>query len=349
MAGQTSIYSTAQSRNIVLLILILLTVFLFIFSAHILTALLSAAILYILFKPMFLYFVIKRHLSRGLSAALVIVISFLVIVLPLCGLSILIINKLAGFQDPEALKSIVDKIQHIAGPHVDLKDMLNKSINDISKWALAAFSIFLSGAVKTFISLIILYFTLFFMYKSYSEFENALLKYLPFGSENSKRFGTELKNMTFSNILGQGLIGLSQGIVVAIGFLIFGIPDPLFWGIVSIFVCFLPVVGAPIIFVPAGLIELSNGNTTAGIGILIWGAVLVTIIDNFLRQFISKKIADTHPLITIIGVVIGVPVFGIIGLVIGPFMISFLLLLFRMYEVTYLTHEEPKKDLLDSN
>jgi len=88
---------------------------------------------------------------------------------------------------------------------------------------------------------------------------------------------------------------------------------------------------------------------TAGFGILIWGAVLVTIIDNFLRQFISKKIADTHPLITIIGVVIGVPVFGIIGLVVGPFMISFLLLLFKMYEATYLTHKDPGTDLLDNN
>ena len=132
----------------------------------------------------------------------------------------------------------------------------------------------------------------------------------------------------YSNILGQGLIGITQGFIVAIGFLIFGIPDPVFWGIVSIFVCFLPVVGAPIIFVPAGIIELASGNTFAGIGILIWGFVLVTLVDNFLRQFIAKKIADTHPLITIIGVIIGVPVFGLIGLVIGPFLISYFILLF---------------------
>jgi predicted PurR-regulated permease PerM len=79
-----------------------------------------------------------------------------------------------------------------------------------------------------------------------------------------------------------------------------------------------------------------DGNTTSGIGILIWGTVLVTLVDNFLRQFISKKIADTHPLITIIGVIIGIPVFGLIGLVIGPFMISFFILLFKMYEINYL-------------
>jgi predicted PurR-regulated permease PerM len=128
--------------------------------------------------------------------------------------------------------------------------------------------------------------------------------------------------------------------VVTIGFLIFGIPDPFFWGVVSVFVCFLPIVGAPIIFVPAGIIELLSGNTFAGVGILIWGGVLVTLIDNFLRQFISKKIANTHPLITIIGVIIGVPVFGLIGIVIGPFIISCFFLLLKMYEVNYIEYHK---------
>jgi predicted PurR-regulated permease PerM len=343
MVDKKSIYNPTQSRNIVLIMIVLLTIFLFMFSAHILTSLLAAAILYILFKPMFLYFVVKKHMSRGFSASLVIVTSFLVIVLPLSGVAMMVISKVAGF-NPEDMKTIVDKIQHIAGSHMDLKDMLNKSLNDISKWALGAVSVFLASLARIFVSLIILYFTLFFMFKSYTEFEEALLKYLPFDTKNSMRFGKELKNMTYSNIFGQGLIALSQGIMVAVGFLIFGIPDALFWGVVSVFVCFLPVVGAPIIFIPAGIIEISNGNLTAGIGILIWGAVLITIIDNFLRQFISRKIADTHPLITIIGVIIGIPVFGIIGLVVGPFMISFLFLLFKMYEVTYLTPVKPEDE-----
>jgi predicted PurR-regulated permease PerM len=336
MKNQQSIYSPAQRKIIIFLMIVLLGIGLLITSLHIIAPLLSAAILYILFKPLFLYFVNKKRLNTSLSALLIISISFLVIVLPLSGLSLLIVNKLIIFQNSDMLRGGVDKFQHLTNLHIDLKEMLVKSINDISKWALGAFSVFVSGAVRVFISLIILYFTLFFMFKSHVTFENTLLKYLPFEEKNSYRFGIELKKITYSNILGQGLIGVCQGFIVAIGFLIFGIPDPLFWGVVSIFVCFLPVVGAPIIFVPAGLIELMNGDTMAGVGILIWGAVLVTLVDNFLRQFISKKIADTHPLITIIGVIIGIPAFGLIGLVIGPFMISFFILLFKMYEINYL-------------
>lgn len=332
-----SIYTKTQSKYLAIGLIVVLGVFLFIFSLHILTALLSAAILYILFKPLFLYLVLKIKINKSISAAIVIVLSFLIIVLPLSGLSVMIINKIANFQNhPEILNDIVNKVQHLVGSNFDLKDMLHKSINDISKWTMGVFSNIMSGAISLFVSLIVLYFSLFFMYKSYEKFESILLKYLPFETKSSLQFATELKKMSYSNILGQGLIGLSQGIIVAVGFLIFGIPDPLFWGFISVFVCFLPIVGAPIIFVPAGIIELSSGNTFAGIGILLWGGILVTLIDNFLRQFISKKIANTHPLITIIGVIIGVPVFGLIGLVIGPFMISYFILLFKMYEVNYM-------------
>ncbi|MEO6903444.1 MAG: AI-2E family transporter [Bacteroidia bacterium] len=341
MTDHKSLYTRIQNKYIVLILIVLIGVFLLIASQRIIAPLLSAAILYILFRPLFLYFSTKKKLNASLSAAIVISISFLVLVVPLSGLSFMIIHKIAAFQNPDSLQQIVEKIQQAAGPNINLKDMVTKSVNDISKWALGAVSVFVSNAVSVFISLIVLYFTLFFMFQSHKEFENALLKYLPFDKKDSLRFGTELKNMTYSNILGQGLIGLSQGIIVAIGFLIFGIPDAIFWGFISIFVCFLPVVGAPIIFVPAGIIELINGNTVAGVGILIWGAVLVTLVDNFLRQFISKKIADTHPLITIIGVIIGIPVFGLIGLVIGPFMISFFILLFKMYENNHLVEKEP--------
>lgn len=337
LTNKKSIYSANQSKNIVLVLICLLSFFLLLTSLHILTALLSSAILYILFKPLYLHLVNKKHFSKSISSIIIIVVSFLVIVLPLSGLSIMIIDKLTNFQKhPEILTEILNKIQNLLGSHIDIRDMINKSINELSKWAIDAFSFFMNGAFKIFISLIIVYFTLFFMFKSHEKFENTLLKYLPFDNKNSLTFAFELKKITYSNIFGQGLIGLSQGLMVTIGFLIFGIPDPFFWGTVSIFVCFLPIVGAPIIFVPAGIIELLSGNIFAGIGILIWGTVLVTLIDNFLRQFISKKIADTHPLITIIGVIIGVPAFGLIGLVIGPFMISCFILIFKMYEVNYM-------------
>jgi predicted PurR-regulated permease PerM len=111
---------------------------------------------------------------------------------------------------------------------------------------------------------------------------------------------------------------------------IFGLEDPIFWGTITFFVSFLPVVGAPLVFVPAGLIALAYGDSYAGYGIMIYGFVLVTNIDNVMRLFISRYFADSHPLITILGVIAGIPVFGILGLVFGPLLISWFLLLTRI-------------------
>ena len=63
---------------------------------------------------------------------------------------------------------------------------------------------------------------------------------------------------------------------------------------------------------------------------MIWGFVLVINIDNVLRYFISRYFADTHPLITILGVIVGIPVFGLLGLVFGPLLISWFVLLSRI-------------------
>jgi predicted PurR-regulated permease PerM len=344
-----SIYTARQRKHIVTACMLLLGVFLLYESRGILTALLSAVVLYTLFKRFYIYLNARLKFGRSLSAFLIIVISFLIIVLPMMALSWMIVHKILLFQkDLSSVNTVIDRINAYAGSNFGKPDLVQNTLDNASKWVLGTFSSVLSGAFATFLTLMIMYFTLYFMLVSHERFEKGMQRYLPFAPEHSVRFASELHSITYSNIIGQGLISLSQGIVVGIGFWIFHIPDPFFWGVISIFVCFLPVVGAPIIYMPAGLIELVYGHTFSGFGIMIWGTVLVLLIDNFLRSYISRKIADTHPLITIIGVVIGVPAFGLIGLVIGPLLLSYFILLMNMYESLH-SSEEDTKDPVQSD
>jgi predicted PurR-regulated permease PerM len=330
------LYNATQRKNIFFVLILILGIFLLYSLKGIFTAILGAIVLYTLFKPMFIWLTERLRIRRSIASIVVILTSFLIIVLPLIFLTFMVTNKILLFQkDPAAIAAIIARINAYAGSNFDKPALVQNSLESLSNWALGTFTSVLNGAFRTFITITVLYFILYFMLVSYEEFEKAWLKYLPFPEESTLRFGTELKNITYSNVLGQGLIAISQGIIVGIGFAIFGIPDPVFWGIVAVFVCFLPVVGAPIILVPAGIVELAYGHTLAGVGILIWGLVLVLVVDNFLRMFISRKIAKTHPLITIIGVVIGVPVFGLLGLVIGPLLLSYFILLVMMYETHY--------------
>ncbi len=345
-----SLYNPAQRKNIFFALILILGVFLLYSLKGIFTAILGAIVLYTLFKPVFIWFTERRHIRRSFSSLFVILISFLIIILPLMLLGYMLISKILLFQkDPAAVTAIVERINTYAGSNFDKPALVQNGLENLSEWALGSFTSVVNGVFQTFITITVLYFLLYFMLVSHEEFERTLLKYLPFPEESSLRFGTELKNITYSNILGQGLIAISQGIIVGIGFLIFGIPDAMFWGIVSVFVCLLPVVGAPIIFIPAGIIELAYGHTWPGIGIMIWGAALVIVVDNFLRFFISKRIANTHPLITIIGVVIGVPIFGLLGLVIGPLLLSYFILLVMMYETRYVHQHTSRKPVVDKD
>jgi predicted PurR-regulated permease PerM len=190
-----------------------------------------------------------------------------------------------------------------------------------------------------------MYFMLYFMLINHHAFEKTILKYMPFQPKNSLRFGSELRSSTYSNVLGQGFIAFVQGSLVSLGFVIFNLSDPLFWGVICFFLSFLPIIGAPIVFVPAGLIAIASGHASDGYGILLWGFLLVTNIDNVIRYFISKYMANTHPLITIIGVIIGIPVFGILGLVFGPLLISWFFLLLKIYEEGADTGEEEEEVL----
>ncbi len=76
-----------------------------------------------------------------------------------------------------------------------------------------------------------------------------------------------------------------------------------------------------------------------GIGLLLFGLIIITNVDNVIRLILNKRIGDIHPLITIIGIVIGMPVFGILGIVFGPLLLSYFFLTIRIFETSKLASE----------
>jgi predicted PurR-regulated permease PerM len=280
------------------------------------------------------------QMKRWVAAIIIIVLSLVIIVLPFLALSLMVIAKITEFnEDPIRIKVMMQRIDDFAGSKLNQPDLLDKGMSKLNGLAEELFPSILGGAASVFLGLLVMYFLLYFMFVKYEEFEGGLLKYAPFSEQNALRFGNELKTTTYSNVLGQGFIAIVQGALVSISFFIFGVRDPIFWGVIATFLSFLPVVGAPVIFIPAALIELANGNTTAGWGILLFGIIVITNVDNVIRLIIAKKVADTHPIITVVGVIIGIPVFGIIGLVFGPLLLSYFILTIRIYETSKLASE----------
>ncbi len=175
----------------------------------------------------------------------------------------------------------------------------------------------------------LLYFTLYYMLVEEETMIRGIRRYLPFENKTRGALEEDLKNITFANVVGQGLISLVQGGLTGLAMGVLGFEEPLFWGTVAFFVSFIPVLGTPLVWGPVGLVAIAQGNTGAGFSLLLFGAIVIMNVDNVLRLIIGKRLGHVHPLITLGGVVLGVPLFGILGLVIGPLLIDYFVTLMR--------------------
>lgn len=327
-----SVFTYKQRNNLVLIVLIVLAGVIIYSLRDLFTSFLGAIVIYTLFKPIYKY-LCKRKVPKSVSAISVMISSIVIIIIPFYALSYMIINKLSGFKsDQFQLKALISRLDDLIGLKFNQYHLVEKYVDKLSLLVQELFPAFVGGAFNIFLALTVMYFVLYFMFVQMELFERTLLKYAPLREYHAKQFAVELKNTTYSNILGQGLIALVQGMLVSIAFFAVGINDAVFWGVVSTFLSFLPVIGAPLITIPAAIILYVNGSTTEATYIVLFTLIILINIDNVIRFIINKKMADTHPVVTVIGVIIGVPLFGFVGLVFGPLLLSWFLHLTEIYE-----------------
>jgi predicted PurR-regulated permease PerM len=199
-------------------------------------------------------------------------------------------------------------------------------------------STLLVGAVKGFtnilISLTILYFVLYYLFINNDNLKKKLHDIIPFNNKHTKQLVDECRTVTYATIVATGLIALVQGALITAAFLVFNIQGAFFWGFIAALMSFLPVVGPTLIWLPASVFLFFQNRIGAGIALVVWG-LLITNIENFLRPMLQKKMGKIHPLISLIGVFIGIPLFGLLGIVIGPLLLSYFLLIVKMVREEY--------------
>jgi predicted PurR-regulated permease PerM len=328
-----SVFNYKQRNNIVLGGIVILGCFLVYALSGLFSSILGAIVLFTLFRPVYLHLVEKKNWNKSLVALLVMFISLIVIIIPLMSLSIMVVSKLKSINVKSFdLQAWISKIDDYAGYNFNQPHFAENTLQKLGALATDLFPSILGSAAGILVTLLVMYFLLYFMLVQIRQFEAGLLKYAPFREQHALRFAEALRNSTYSNVLGQGIIAVVQGFLLANGFLIFGIPNPVFWGVIGAFISFLPVVGAPTLSIPASIILFAEGHPVKGILLLCYGLLFIGNVDSFLRALINKRIANTHPLISIIGVFIGIPLFGILGLVFGPLLLSYFILLLEIYE-----------------
>jgi predicted PurR-regulated permease PerM len=274
----------------------------------------------------------RQKMNRGLAAAILMLLSFLIILLP-CFVVVNMLAKKISFavqHSSEVLSSIEGYIRKFEAQY-KIGILTSENIQKLSTWGQETLPKVLGATFSTLTTIILMYFILYFMLVDGRKMESSFYEWVPLKDENTLLLRRDLNNLVYSNAVGIPLIALAQGVVALIGYLILGVNEPWFWFVITTIAAMLPVLGAAIGYIPVALLLFADGSTGKGIIMLIYGLAIVGTVDNLFRFWLQKRLGNVHPLITGFGVIIGVPLFGFIGLIFGPILISLFLLMIKIY------------------
>ena len=299
--------------------------------------LLGAATIYVLLRRQMHYLTQCRKWRRSLAATVLLVEAILCFLVPISLIVWMFVAKIQHIAlEPQ---SIIDPFRHVAELIRDRTgyDILQPSninylislIPKVGQWVLR--SIFSFG-----INIIVLMFVLYFMLIGGYRMEDYFRDLLPFNHSTSRSVMREVHMIVRSNAIGIPLLAIIQGIVAYISYVIFGVPSALFWGVLTCFATIIPIVGTALIWVPLSVYLALSGGWGNAIGLTLYGTIVITHVDNVVRFMMQKKMADTHPLVTIFGVIIGLALFGFMGVIFGPLMLAIFIFCVDIFKRKYL-------------
>ncbi|HSC52940.1 MAG TPA: AI-2E family transporter [Phnomibacter sp.] len=308
---------------------------------YFLGAFMGAVAMYVLLRNLMAYLVYKRKWSRGLAATLLMVVSLVIIVLPLGWVVNVVIDAIKPMlQDTSGLEKSVDSIDNFLHRKYGVDVLSPDTMKKVTGFLAETGGRLLSATFSTVTNVFIMYFVLYFMLVNGREIEHWLLQNLPLKNSNSTRLLEEVHSVVLSNTIGIPVLGAIQGLVAMIGYSMFGIEQPILWGVITGISSVIPFVGTMAAWVPLTILTFANGHTSSGYWMLFWGLVVVGGCDNIFRFILQKYMADIHPLVTVFGVIIGLNLFGFLGLIFGPLLISLFFLLVRIYNDEFVNQPE---------
>lgn len=326
---------TLVRQLFVLLLIVFLMVLIFRELTPYLSGILGAVTLHVILRKW-----MRRLINRGwkpvLAVSLLMFLSFVGILVPVT-LTVLMLSSKIGKVVANSEKVVRVIKNQITEAETYLGYDLSQSIDTsrIANWLSNNLQSLGQGTFNAFIAIGIMYFMLFYMLLYHKELKNIMISYIPLARENLNTIAREGDELVRSNALGIPLVAFFQGLVALIGYLIAGIPDPLFWFGITAIGAMVPFIGTSLAIIPLAILLFSQDMNWQGIFILIYGFTVVGITDNLLRIYILQRLSSVHPLITLFGVVVGVPLFGFIGLIFGPLLISLFLLILKIYKHEY--------------
>jgi predicted PurR-regulated permease PerM len=182
----------------------------------------------------------------------------------------------------------------------------------------------LAGVTTAVLYLILFLLAMFFLLRDGKRFAAEIVRLLPFSGpeqdEMLQSVGRTVKGVLYSMVV----VPVAQGLLAVFGFWIFGLPSPFFWGTVLMLSATIPGIGAPLAWVPAAIYVLFGISLWNGIGLILYGTFVISLVDNLIKPLLLHGTARIHTFLAFLSLVGGLLTFGPPGFLLGPVAFSIL-------------------------
>lgn len=329
--------------NFLTVVIVLSILFLGAVISPFLTTLLLAAILVTGTYPIYEW-VLKKVKNRKRVAAVIMSLAIGIIFSIIFFLFFLLLSQeaVSTYQGLEQwlkeskfnLNQLIGKASRYVGiPPIDLISSITQAAQALSTTLVTQSTNLLKSAAWLILNFFLLVFTMYFFFKDGAHILDFLEKITPLPKQYGQEIIEKFRRVSLAMLYGIFLTAIIQGILGGIGLAVTGIRNPIFWGTVMGFLGMLPVGGTGLIWLPAALFLLAGGHYVAGIGLLIWGGLIVAFVDNLVKPLVMASQTKIYPLATFLVVVGGLMVFGLRGAIIAPMVLAAFVSFIHIYQM----------------
>lgn len=218
---------------------------------------------------------------------------------------------------------------------LDVKGLALKGLGELSSGLAGQLGPLLKITLALLIDLGVMLIAVFFFFRDGEAYYQTIMDMLPFSPEHKQSMSKRVHDTFMAVINGMFLVALLQGLMTGIGFALFGIPFSVFWGLIAAALALLPVGGAALVWVPGTIFLFLTGSVISSIAFSVWGLLLVSLPDNFLKPLLIGKKARLPAFFLFIGILGGLQVYGLLGILFGPLVVTLLSVFVQIYQEEY--------------
>lgn len=294
---------------------------------------LSAFVLCVLTEPT--YERLKRYMSGALATTIIILLMLGLVVLPLTWLGLELTGQAQQvFRNAQTSPELAAYARvKIAG--MDLGTRIGEASGALIAWSSGKAFDLATGLAGGLLQFAIACLCLAFLLPARKDLWNRVKPIIPFSSEHSEELLTHFKGVTLATVIGMSLVAGLQGAIIGMLFYFVGLPNALFWGVAAAITSVIPVIGSTAVWLPATLFLFFRHQPIAAIVMAVGSGGVAGNITGFVSPLVFKRYAQLHPLITLLGVLCGLHLFGLLGLILGPLLLSYAIRVSQMYGQEY--------------